>query len=244
MENKLMIFKNEDLGEIRSLEINNEPWFVAKDVCDILDIKNSRQALTRLEDDEKSDVILNDGSQNRNLSTVNEYGLYNLILASRKKEAKAFKRWVTHEVLPAIRKTGKYISKKKHKPIDRVLKQHMNIAERLSQITGVKPQMAYAIAINEASKETGYSYEEYRKLLPSVDYKIGDLNATEVGKRLGLKAHEANIRLSELGLQEKRDKKWRLTNKGKHYGEEKAFTRNGHSDYQIAWTEKVFELFN
>ena len=59
--NDLMIFKNEKFGEIRSLEINNEPWFIAKDVCEILEIKNSRQALTRLDEDEKNSVILNDG---------------------------------------------------------------------------------------------------------------------------------------------------------------------------------------
>lgn len=108
--NDLTIFKNEDFGEIRILEIENQPWFVAKDICDILEIKNSRQALTRLEDDEKADVILNDGSQNRNMSAVNEYGLYNLILASRKQEAKEFKRWITHEVLPSIRNHGGYIA--------------------------------------------------------------------------------------------------------------------------------------
>ena len=108
--NDLMIFKNDKFGEIRTLEINNEPWFVAKDICDILEIKNSRQALTRLDEDEKSDVILNDGSQNRSMSAVNEYGLYNLILASRKKEAKEFKRWITHEVIPSIRRHGGYIA--------------------------------------------------------------------------------------------------------------------------------------
>ncbi len=107
---ELMIFRNEKFGEIRTLEINNEPYFVAKDICEILEIKNSRQALTRLEEDEKADVILNDGSQNRNMSAVNEYGLYNLILASRKKEAKEFKRWITHEVIPSIRKHGGYIA--------------------------------------------------------------------------------------------------------------------------------------
>lgn len=112
--NNLQIFKNEELGEIRTLMINKEPWFVAKDICDILEIKNSRQALTRLDEDEKADVILNDGSQNRNMSTVNEYGLYNLILASRKQEAKNFKRWITHEVIPAIRKTGGYLSGEEH----------------------------------------------------------------------------------------------------------------------------------
>lgn len=110
MQNNLMIFKNKEFGEIRTLEINNEPWFVAKDICEILEIKNSRQALTRLDEDEKADVILNDGSQNRNMSAINEYGLYNLILASRKKEAKEFKRWITHEVIPSIRKHGGYIA--------------------------------------------------------------------------------------------------------------------------------------
>lgn len=107
---EVMIFENEEFGSLRSLEINGEPHFVAKDACDILELKNSRQALTRLDEDEKAKVILNDGRQNRNMWVVNEYGLYNLILASRKKEAKKFKRWVTHEVLPSIRKHGGYIA--------------------------------------------------------------------------------------------------------------------------------------
>lgn len=105
--NELAIFNFEE-NEVRTQLINEEPWFVAKDVCDVLGLSNSRQALARLDDDEKADVILNDGSQNRNFSIVNEYGLYNLVLSSRKKEAKKFQRWVTHEVIPAIRKTGAY----------------------------------------------------------------------------------------------------------------------------------------
>ena len=105
--NELAVFNFEE-NEVRTQLINEEPWFVAKDVCDVLGLSNSRQALVRLDDDEKADVILNDGSQNRNFSIVNEYGLYNLVLSSRKKEAKKFQRWVTHEVIPAIRKTGAY----------------------------------------------------------------------------------------------------------------------------------------
>lgn len=107
---ELKIFENPAFGKVRVVEQGGEPWFVAKDVCDALELGNSRQALTRLENDEKADVILNDGSQNRKMNIVNEYGLYNLVLASRKPEAKAFKRWITHEVIPAIRKTGGYIA--------------------------------------------------------------------------------------------------------------------------------------
>lgn len=98
---------------IRTITKDGETWFIAKDICDVLELGNSRQALSRLDDDEKNSVILNDGTPgNPEKSIVNEFGLYNLILGSRKPEAKAFKRWVTHEVLPAIRKDGVYCEKK------------------------------------------------------------------------------------------------------------------------------------
>jgi len=100
-------------NNVRTAIKGDTVWFVAKDVCDILDISNSRQALTRLDEDEK-DVISNDtlGGQ-QNLQSVNESGLYTLILSSRKLEAKKFKRWVTHEVIPAIRKHGGYLTPEK-----------------------------------------------------------------------------------------------------------------------------------
>lgn len=104
--NNLMIFKNKEFGEIRAIEIESEPYFVAKDICEILDIKNPTQAINRLDEDERT--ILNIGRQG-NTNLVNEYGLYTLVLGSRKKEAKEFKRWITHEVLPSIRKHGGYI---------------------------------------------------------------------------------------------------------------------------------------
>lgn len=109
---ELQIFNNEQFGKIRVVEIENEPWFVASDVCKILDLGNTSQVLSRLDDDEKNTIILNEGIGNPNKSIVNEYGLYNLVLTSRKKEAKEFKRWVTHEVLPAIRKHGAYMTEK------------------------------------------------------------------------------------------------------------------------------------
>lgn len=104
--NDIMIFKNDNFGEIRSLEVDGEPYFVAKDACDILELKNTTMAISRLDKDEVTKFNLGGLSGETNI--VNEYGLYNLILASRKKEAKAFKRWITHEVIPSIRKNGSY----------------------------------------------------------------------------------------------------------------------------------------
>lgn len=107
--NDLKIFENPEFGRIRALERDGEPWFVAADVCRYLEIKNSRDALSRLDDDEKGVVSTDTPGGKQTLNIVNEYGLYVLVLGSRKKEAKAFKRWITHEVIPSIRKTGGYI---------------------------------------------------------------------------------------------------------------------------------------
>ena len=90
---------------------NGEPWFVAKDVCDILSIENSRRATAELDTDEKNTVTISDGIPgNPNKTIISEPGLYALIMRSRKPEAKEFKRWVTHEVLPTIRKHGAYMT--------------------------------------------------------------------------------------------------------------------------------------
>lgn len=109
--NKLQIFKNSDFGEIRTVTIDNEPWFVGKDVADILGYSNTRDSLARhVEEEDKADVVIHDGSQNRSMSAINESGLYSLVLSSKMPEAKKFKRWVTTEVLPAIRKHGAYMT--------------------------------------------------------------------------------------------------------------------------------------
>lgn len=110
MENNMQIFQNEAFGEIRTLLIDGEPWFVAADVCKALLIVNSRDALTRIDDDEKGVVSTDTLGGRQEVTIVNEPGLYALILSSRKPEAKAFKRWITHEVIPSIRKHGAYIS--------------------------------------------------------------------------------------------------------------------------------------
>lgn len=105
--NDLQIF---NYGEhaVRTVEIDGEPWFVLRDVCDVLNIGNTSDVARRLEEDEKGVDLIDTPSGTQKMTVVNEPGLYNVILRSDKPEARDFKRWVTHEVLPAIRKTGGY----------------------------------------------------------------------------------------------------------------------------------------
>lgn len=97
-------------NELRTVIQNREPWFVAKDVCQVLEINNPSQALARLDEDEKNTIILNEGIGNPEKSIVSESGLYTLILGSRKPEARQFKRWITHDVIPSIRRNGAYMT--------------------------------------------------------------------------------------------------------------------------------------
>lgn len=112
----LKCYQSDQFGSVRVVIRDGDPWFVAKDVCEALEIVNTRDAISRLDDDEKANVGIADVREkgenielpNRGLSIVSEPGLYSLVLTSRKPEAKAFKRWITHDVIPSIRKTGKY----------------------------------------------------------------------------------------------------------------------------------------
>lgn len=107
--NNMQVFEHERFGNVRVTTVDNEPWFVAADVCKALEIEPT--ATRRLDDDEKNTLRLTQGtSGNPNVTIVNESGLYSLVLGSRKPEAKAFKRWVTHDVIPAIRKHGVYMT--------------------------------------------------------------------------------------------------------------------------------------
>lgn len=106
----LQIFNNSEFGSIRTVEIDKEPFFVAKDVAEILGYRDTSDAIKRhVDEDDKLTRCFTDSGQNREMYIVNESGLYSLILSSKLPTAKRFKRWVTSEVLPAIRKTGGYI---------------------------------------------------------------------------------------------------------------------------------------
>lgn len=113
MEAQIQVFQHEMFGSLRTLrkDQQGEPWFVAKDVCGCLDIRTN-DALNSLDDDEKGyDTVVSLGGPQQ-MAFVSEPGLYSLVLRSRKPEAKAFKRWVTHDILPSIRKSGGYMAAK------------------------------------------------------------------------------------------------------------------------------------
>ena len=107
--NELKIFENPEFGKIRTVEIDGEPWMVGKDVAEALGYSNPRDALAvHIDEEDKATVAIHDGSQNRNMTVINESGLYSLVLSSKLPGAKKFRRWVTAEVLPSIRKTSGY----------------------------------------------------------------------------------------------------------------------------------------
>ena len=151
MENKLMIFENEAFGKVRTLNLNGEPWFVAVDVCSVLDLSNPTIAVSRLDEDERAKFNL--GRQG-DATIVNEPGLYTLVLGSRKPEAKAFKRWITHEVLPNIRKHGVYITDEKLK----LFAEHPELLDALMK------------SLYAAHAENLRHRAERQTLLPKADY--------------------------------------------------------------------------
>ena len=183
----LMIFKNEEFGEIRSLEINNEPYFIGNEIATILGYKNTRDALLKHVDSEDkiSDVAIYDGSQNRNMIVINESGLYSLIMSSKLSSAKKFKRWVTSEVLPSIRKHGGYIAGQEQMTDEElmakaVLMANSKIQELNNRNQQLEMQNSQLTVVNEIMKPKAEYFDDLvdRNLLTSF---------RETAKTLGVK---------------------------------------------------------
>ena len=158
MSNELEVF-NYNGNNVRTVIIDGEVWFVAKDICDVLDISNSRDAISELDNDERADVAINDGNRgNPNTSIISESGVYALVFKSRKPEAKLFSRWVRHEVLPAIKKNGVYMTPEAQyefitspdfiiKLAQEIKKQREISAQLQEKISQDKPKVIFAEAV-------------------------------------------------------------------------------------------------
>ena len=225
--NELQKFMYSD-KEVRVVVKEGEPWFVAADVCKVLEVTNPTVALDRLDNDERAKFNL--GRQGET-NIVNESGLYSLILGSRKKEAKAFKRWITHDVIPAIRKFGGYLTPE---AAEKAL-QDPDFIIRLA--TALKEERAKRMALEE----------ENLHLRPKALYCDSVLDSEGliatgiIAKDYGMSAKVFNQKLERLDIQYRRGEMWALKAEyqDKGYAQSKAlmWENSDKVKHWLYWTE-------
>ena len=182
--NDVKIFRKNEFGAVRAVTLAGEPWFVAADVCRALGLGNSSDVIKRLDEDERTLVSIEGASNGLPVNAVNEPGLYALILGSRKPEAKAFKRWITHEVIPAIRKTGGYIAAKLDETPEEIMARALVVANETlarhkqqleaanEKIKADAPKVLFAETVEKA--ETCISIGTLAKILNQAGLDIGE----------------------------------------------------------------------
>lgn len=214
--NELQIFTNEEFGQVRVFTKENENWFVAKDVCNILDLSNPTVAIQNLDTDEVTKLNL--GGKIGEANLINESGLYTLIIRSRKDEAKKFRKWVTSEVLPSIRKHGMYAQ-------DELLD---------------NPDLLIAAATK--LKEERQARLEAERQRDKLLHQNKLYTTSEIAKELGLSsATKLNILLAAQKVQYKQNKTWLLYSKYAELGFvsiKQDILDNGKIIYDRKWTGK------
>nr|DAK40820.1 MAG TPA: repressor domain protein [Caudoviricetes sp.] len=246
--NELQVFHNDEFGSVRTLTINGDPYFVGKDVADILGYSNSRDALSRhVDDEDKNSVVIHDGIPgNPNQVVINESGLYSLILSSKLPAAKRFKRWVTAEVLPSIRRHGMYA-------IDEII---ANPDLGIAALQALKAEREKRIAL---TAQVAMQTQQIAEMQPKVSYYDLVLSCpdalpiTILAKDYGWTAQQMNKFLHEQGVQYKLQKTWllyaRYQDKGYTHSETYPYTdHNGnvHNSINTKWTQSgrlfIYEL--
>lgn len=243
--NDLQIFKNEEFGEIRTLEIGNEPYFVGKDIAETLIYKEPHKAIVNHvdEDDRIKYPITDELGRKQETWIINESGLYSLIMGSKLPSAKKFKRWVTSEVLPAIRKTGGYIVGEENMNEDELILKAMNVLN--AKVENLKQRNILLEAQNNQKDQL------IGELKPKADYtdKIlqskGTVKVNVIANDYGLTAIAMNKLLHKLGIQYKQGGDWLLyaEYRGKGYTHSKTihfFHNDGRPDTKMnmEWTQK------
>lgn len=261
--NELQIFKNEQFGQVRTLAIEGTPYFVGKDVVEILGYENQNRDIVRHVDEEDRKML--DGKtqyQNgielgqRGGWIINESGLYSLIMSSKLPTAKKFKHWVTSEVLPAIRKHGGYLTPQitpnphyRTRMIKTAVKDAADTAAMIADTFGVKKPMAMTAAMQMVGKAYGVDMTPLKQFIPS-ESNPSTLTPTMIARELGIlnskgnpSPQRVNAMLKDKGLQEKVGNDWAPTAAGKPYCERVPYTHgNGHSGYQLLWGHHILEL--
>lgn len=148
--NDLQIFENPEFGQVRTVELNGQPWLVGKDVAEALGYKNPRDAITRHVDAEDKGVVKHDTpSGEQEMLIINESGLYSLILSSKMPKAKVFKHWVTSEVLPALRKNGVYETVKAQQHIEQLEATNERLTAAIQAVSTAKAELAEVTAMRD-----------------------------------------------------------------------------------------------
>lgn len=210
--NNLQIFKNASFGEVRTIIIDNEPWFVGKDVASILGYAEPRSAISKKVDAEDKGVAkMETPSGEQKMTIINESGLYSLILSSKLPKAKEFKRWVTSEVLPSIRKNGGYIINQENMTSEELLANAVLVAQRV-----IDEKQKQIECLQDINKQQTQMISE---LQPKASYydivlQCKDLiSVTLIAKDYGKSASWLNNKLKELGVQYKHRETWLLYEK-------------------------------
>ena len=209
MENNLEIFTNPEFGNIRIIDKNGEPWFIGKDVAEALGYEASRNAITKhVDDEDKLTHQISASGQNRNMTVINESGLYSLILSSKLPTAKKFKRWVTSEVLPAIRKHGNYTAPKqenKSKSIDLEIRLNNSKARMASEYRRIA-EMTDIKEYKHICQQKAVEVLAGMPLLPMEEVTEKTYSATDIGKMFGVSknkigslANANNLKTAEYG---------------------------------------------
>lgn len=255
--NEIKIFNNPLFGEVRVFIVNNEPWFVGKDVALLLGYAKPENALSTHVDDEDKTITLIQGTGSNyksNTTIINESGMYSLVFGSRLKTAKDFKRWVTSDVLPSIRKTGGYIATTQEDTPELIMARALQVA----QATINKHQQM----LEQANERIALQATQLKQQAPKVKYvddvlqSVNTYTSTQMSKELGLReAEQLHKILKEKGVMFKQSGQWMLTAKYCEHGYTKPrthqFTRNDGSvgtSTTTVWTEKgrvfLHKMFN
>lgn len=232
-ENEIILFRHEEFGEIRTLNIDGEPWFVGKDVADILKYKNTKDAISTHVDEEDKRIIQRSENTTfeiptRGLTIINESGLYSLILSSKLPSAKKFKRWVTAEVLPSLRKHGAYFTAE---TLHKTMSDPRELAKLLTALADEKDKL------EEENAFLAVKANYYDRIL----YSKNSVPVTQIAKDYGMTAIAFNKMLHEYGIQYSLRKSWVLYAEYANLGYTQSRTYTIDEDKAVmhtCWTQK------
>lgn len=245
--NEMQVFSNPEFGSIRTIKVNGEPWFVLKDVCEAFGETNYRRVASRLEDDEKGVSQISTPGGKQNMTIVNESGLYSALFAMQPEKARGvdneyivkrqtqlrqFKRWVTHDVLPSIRKTGGYMIPQDY-------------PSALRALADAEEQKLKLLAENQRQAQAIADFEPIRQYVDEILESQSAMATSQVAADYDLSANALNKILYEAGIQRNVNGQWILYKRymGKGYTKSKTiqFIRSDgryDSTLQTQWTQK------